>query len=64
MGQGGDQTRTNLSMTIFLSDPASYDGASFILEMPFGEQEIEMGSRAAYTINGSHNNLPHYAIEL
>jgi PKHD-type hydroxylase len=47
MGAGGEQIRTDLSMTVFLSDPASYDGGELILETPFGEQEIKLDAGEA-----------------
>jgi PKHD-type hydroxylase len=47
MGKGTGQIRSDLSLTIFLSDPASYDGGELILEMPFGEQEIKLDAGEA-----------------
>jgi hypothetical protein len=60
MGQGGDQTRTNLSMTIFLSDPASYDGASSFWKCHSASRRL----RSTLARRCGYNNLLHYAIEL
>jgi PKHD-type hydroxylase len=60
MGKGGDQIRTDLSMTIFLSDPARYDGGELTLEMPFGEQEIKLdaGEGVVYPSTTVHRVTP------
>jgi PKHD-type hydroxylase len=47
MGKGAEQIRSDLSMTIFLSDPASYDGGELALEFPLGEQEIKLDAGEA-----------------
>ena len=47
MGHGTNQVRTDISMTIFLSDPASYDGGELALETPLGEQEIKLDAGEA-----------------
>jgi PKHD-type hydroxylase len=60
MGKGADQIRTDLSMTIFLSDPASYDGGELALETPFGEQEIKLdaGEAIVYPSTTVHRVIP------
>jgi PKHD-type hydroxylase len=60
MGRGGEQMRTDLSMTIFLNDPASYDGGELILETPFGEQEIKLdaGEAVVYPSTTIHSVTP------
>jgi PKHD-type hydroxylase len=47
MGTGPGQIRTDLSWTIYLGDPASYDGGELVLEMPFGEEEIKLDAGEA-----------------
>ena len=42
MGQGGEPMRSDLSLTLFLSDPTSYQGGELVLETPVGEQEIKL----------------------
>lgn len=60
MGKSGEQIRTDLSMTIFLSDPASYDGGELVLETPFGEQEIKLdsGEAVVYASTTIHRVAP------
>ncbi len=60
MGKGNEQIRTDLSMTIFLSDPAEYDGGELILETPFGEQEIKLdaGEAVVYASTAIHRVAP------
>jgi PKHD-type hydroxylase len=60
MGKGADQIRTDLSMTIFLSDPASYDGGELCLESPFGEQEVKLdaGEAIVYPSTAVHRVAP------
>jgi len=56
MGAGLDTVRSDLAMTIFLSDPASYDGGELILEMAVGQQEIklEAGEAVVYSATTVH----------
>jgi PKHD-type hydroxylase len=42
MGSDEEPVRSDLAVTVFLSDPATYDGGGLILQMPFGEQEIKL----------------------
>lgn len=60
MGSGIDAIRTDLASTIFLSDPASYDGGELILEMSFGQQEIKLGAGEAivYSATTLHRVAP------
>jgi PKHD-type hydroxylase len=44
---GGVRARSDISLTIFLSDPADYDGGELIMASPFGEQEIKLPAGAA-----------------
>jgi PKHD-type hydroxylase len=56
MGAGLDTVRSDLAMTIFLSDPASYDGGELVLEMAVGQQEIklEAGEAVVYSATTVH----------
>ncbi len=60
MGKGGEQIRTDLSMTIFLTDPANYDGGELALETEFGEQEIKLdaGEAVVYASTMIHRVTP------
>jgi len=60
MGTGANQLRTDLSWTIFLSDPASYDGGELILETAFGEEEIKLdaGEAIVYPSTTVHRVAP------
>ena len=47
---GGSQfagIRTDLSVTLFLSPPSSYDGGELVIELPAGEQEIKLDAGEA-----------------
>lgn len=39
--------RTDVSLTLFLSDPADYDGGELIIETPAGEQAVKLPAGAA-----------------
>ncbi|MBL9009547.1 MAG: Fe2+-dependent dioxygenase [Alphaproteobacteria bacterium] len=39
--------RTDVSLTVFLSDPADYDGGELIIETPAGEQSVKLPAGAA-----------------
>jgi PKHD-type hydroxylase len=60
MGPDADPVRSDLAMTIFLSDPDSYVGGELILEMPFGKQEIKLpaGQAVVYSANSMHRVNP------
>ena len=44
MGRDGQQLRTDLSFTLFLSDPSSYDGGELNLAMSAGEFDAKPGA--------------------
>lgn len=53
-------TRADLSFTLFLSDPASYDGGELALQTPLGEQrlKLEAGSLVLYSTGELHRVNP------
>lgn len=56
----GRLIRTDLSMTLFLSEPDSYDGGELVLESEFGEEAIKLegGSAVVYNANMIHRVEP------
>jgi PKHD-type hydroxylase len=42
--QTGERVRTDLSATLFLADPASYDGGELVVEDTFGEQRVKLAA--------------------
>ena len=38
----GEQVRTDLSATLFLSPPQDYDGGELVIQSPFGEQRVKL----------------------
>ena len=59
MGNGA-KTRTDVSVTVFLSDPADYDGGEIVMNSPFGEQEIKLpaGAAVVYPSSTLHQVAP------
>ena len=55
MGQG-EPMRSDLSMTLFLSDPTQYQGGELVIETPIGEQEIKLpvGDAVVYATTVHH----------
>jgi PKHD-type hydroxylase len=55
MGQG-EIYRSDLSVTIFLSDPADYDGGELCIRTPFGEQLVKLpaGDAVLYPSSSIH----------
>ena len=49
-------TRIDLSLTLFLSDPASYDGGELIIYFPTGERSVKLaaGSAVLYPTTALH----------
>ncbi len=60
MGRGADQLRTDLSVTVFLSAAADYDGGELVLDSPAGEQTIKLdaGSAVLYPSTFLHRVAP------
>jgi PKHD-type hydroxylase len=52
--------RTDLSMTLFLSDPESYQGGELSLETPFGPQNLKLpaGDAVVYSTTMRHRVVP------
>ncbi|MGA1264681.1 MAG: Fe2+-dependent dioxygenase [Prochlorothrix sp.] len=44
MGTIGDRTRSDLSFTLFLSDPDRYEGGELILDTDLGEKQIKLAA--------------------
>ena len=45
---GGERkTRTDVSVTVYLSDPGTYDGGELLIQSPYGDQEIKLPAGAA-----------------
>ena len=59
MGPGGAE-RSDLAVTIFLSDPADYDGGELIVQGPMGEQQIKLpaGAGVVYPSSSLHQVAP------
>ena len=52
--------RTDLSLTVFLSDPESYEGGELVIESTAGEQDIKLpaGSAVLYPTTALHRVAP------
>jgi PKHD-type hydroxylase len=52
--------RTDISMTLFLTDPDDYDGGELVMESTAGEQEIKLppGNAVIYSTNALHRVAP------
>lgn len=60
VGGLGGYLRTDLSCTLFLSDPSSYDGGELVIESPAGEQayKLSAGDMLLYPANTTHRVNP------
>ena len=60
MPLGSNYVRTDLSMTLFLSDPASYDGGELYFEAPLNTVKVKLdaGSAVVYPTGRRHEVLP------
>lgn len=58
--EGNLTLRSDLSATVFLSDPASYDGGELIVEQEFGAQAIKLaaGDMVIYPSSSLHQVAP------
>ena len=52
--------RSDLSFTVFLTDPRTYDGGEFVLQTPYGEQRVkeDAGSAIVYPSSMIHRVDP------
>ena len=57
---GNGKTRTDLSVTLFLNDPADYEGGELVIENPMGEEEIKLpaGAAVVYPSGALHRVAP------
>ena len=60
MGEGEARLRTDLSFTLFLSDPDSYDGGALVVDGLDGEREVKLpaGSMVLYATGELHRVEP------
>lgn len=60
MGAGGGFLRTDVSVTLFLADPDSYDGGALELEIEGQTREVKLprGHAVAYTTGTPHRVTP------
>jgi len=56
----GQVMRTDMSVTVFLSDPDSYEGGNLRLETPVGEKQVKLnaGDAVAYSTTMLHRVQP------
>ncbi len=59
-GDPGRRMRTDLSATLFLGDPQSYDGGELVIEDTYGSQAIKLaaGSMVLYPATSLHKVAP------
>jgi PKHD-type hydroxylase len=60
MGASGPRFRTDVSMTIFLNGPESYDGGELVVRTSFGEQRVKLaaGHAVVYPSSSLHQVAP------
>jgi PKHD-type hydroxylase len=60
MGEGEDRIRTDLSVTVYLSEPDSYEGGELVIESMGGEDAIKLsaGSAVVYPTDSLHRVEP------
>lgn len=56
MGADGVLYRSDVSITVFISDPAGYDGGELVMNTPFGEQQVKLpaGDAVMYPSSSLH----------
>src|SRR3546814_13982024 len=57
---GDDPVRSDLSVTVFLNDPAEYEGGELVLDTPGGEQvfKLPLGAAVVYSSTTLHRVEP------
>ncbi|MBU1190176.1 MAG: Fe2+-dependent dioxygenase [Gammaproteobacteria bacterium] len=57
MGAGADQYRSDVSITVFLSDPGDYEGGELVIRSSYGEQCIKLnaGDAVLYPSSSLHH---------
>ena len=60
MGGSGPKFRTDVSMTLFLRDPETYEGGELVVRTSFGEQRVKMpaGGAVIYPASSLHDVAP------
>lgn len=60
VGSSGDRVRTDLSATLFLSEPQDYDGGELVVETQFGVQKVKLpaGHMILYPASSLHRVEP------
>lgn len=60
MGADGAPYRTDIAITIFLNDPAAYDGGELVVRTAFGEQTVKLpaGDAVMYPATSLHRVAP------
>lgn len=58
--QTGERIRTDLSVTLFLSDPDTYDGGELVIETQYGSQDVKLpaGELVLYPSTSLHRVRP------
>ena len=56
MGADGTLYRSDVSITVFISDPAGYDGGELVINTSFGEQQVKLpaGDAVMYPSSSLH----------